>query len=110
MMHDLAAYGATLEGSSSSEGTGGVVGWLLGVDGSLSLEVRSVVGLMVVSVGMSGGAALSFGGPGLVFRLVAAGFKLVMSMYVSVSRAGAWGACGVGCVNGWLGESGFTAM
>ena len=97
--------------SASGEGTsalgvGGAAEGSVGVCGSLSVLVRSTVGLMVGFVLVSGVLLLSFVVPGLVVILAAV--EAIVVMFESVSEP--WGDIGVGCTVWWLGGTGLAVI
>ena len=91
---------------TTSWGVGGAAEGSVGVCGTLSVLVRSTVGLMVGVVLVSGVLLLSFVVPGLV--VIAAVVEAIVVMPESVS--GPRGDNRVGCAVWWLGGTGLTVM
>ena len=83
-------------------GVGGAAEGSVGVRGSLSVLVRSTVGLMVGVVLVSGVLLLSFVVPGLV--IISAAVEAIVVM--SESRGGS----GMGCALWWLSGTGLAVM
>ena len=92
-------YWSSASGEWSASGGVGGAAEVSGVHGSLSVVVRSMIGLMVEFVLVSGVLLLSVVVPGLSFMSAAVEAIVVMSKSVSGSRGGS----GVACAGRWLG-------
>ena len=93
-------YRSSASGEWSASGGVGGATEVSGVHGSLSVVVRSTIGLMVEFVLVSGVLLLSVVVSGLSFMLAAMEAIVVMSESVSGSRGG---GSGVACAGWWLG-------
>ena len=94
-------YWSSASGEWSASGGVGGATEVSGVYGSLSVVVRSMIGLMVEFVLVSGVLFLSVVMPGLSFMSAAVEAIVVMSESVSGSQGGR--GSGMGCAGWWLG-------